>query len=1078
MSKIILSKSIQELMSKEAMGKTIASVSVSAFSQGPEVYTGIVITGYSITGRNGHSYGPKDFDLVGWNDSTSDWDILDSRRGESFANAEKRYYDVMVSKVYKKFRINILSGNSTTYVNIGDLQFYNLDVPLVPNLTGGVITGQTSTLNGYTVSASSSWNSTYLAWKAFNGTVSVIEDTWNSADGKVAGEWLEIDFGNNLDNYARIPYVIISQGKQSIPITGSTNTVAVTQSGLQLAQDIAINNTSNTSITHLVFEYTDKFNTKIGYSILPLATPIKSSEKVTFTQPIIPFNTIPNSSSDFELASYYSYTQPVFKDDIILSTSRHALKSFFRNMVDVNTPHTFQTNLIVADNLSGAFGDNRDSLLTSDFTTVPSVNLITMAGVDDTDDLRDTDLTQDKKIFRSKFMNRNFMYVKDHGFYGIKVELDSSVDVSGIQVITQEMNGFTIKLINVTSGYNVYVASTAEPIIRIDGSNIFIHSATKADDLMVAVGDALGELAPFVDRMQELKNVYQNQVSHGDIITKSYTVMIDSTQHVLTTESGVYKSPNGDIPTQILEYNGDTYVQVYNQVDVSTNTIDRYIDPNLNLRLWDQIVFPNDTMTVDFFSIYSDGSTSKQIVTLANKIVGNNKITASMGGTFDTSIGGNRFLSYFNSILNKSTLTKSVVGGLPVYENVDLKVTASSVYRNTLGYEQISAFDNNRETTWLSGEVYSTTGSEYIEVELLSGLKTPNQYTISPGMYGIALQSWKLECMNSDGGWVLLDQQLDQTLTNYETREIPFTNTTPSSKFRVTVLKSGSAYASIGNFNLFEYTPQSKELIDSAIGHSTPLKQLFVKVHEQQILKGNYLRAIDVIDYNIDQTRTIDYITNSSFDAYVSPYGSDVSGNGTIDSPYKTITKAVAVGARVVGLLPGIYDELDYGALAADAYTTVHNLFPSNISTFNQSSDYKLSNKILWNDGLEYFYSTSGVKKALYVSSVYGKDSVVVVTRQGTNGRDYPIMANTPNTIIANVTIVRYKTTRTENYSNALSRSSSSSMFYNVRFVIENLYSLVYVSTAMIYHSCTFEPDNKLTITLQGNYSGSHVIVN
>jgi hypothetical protein len=622
MSKIILSKSIQELMSKEAMGKTIASVSVSAFSQGPEVYSGVVITGYSITARNdtrGYSSPPVDFDLVGWSNITSSWEVLDSQRNQDIGVAETKMYYVDIPKTYSRFRINVISAKLTSYVNIGELKLYgNYEESLIPNLGSATISGSSYILNGYSISSSSKWDNDhgYGARKAFNGTASDLLDTWNSANGKVTGEWLEVDFGNNLYNYAEIPYRISSQGKQSIPITGSTNTVAVTQSGLQLAQDIAINNTSNTSITHLVFEYTDKFNTKIGYSILPLATPIKSSEKVTFIQPIIPFNTIPNSSTDFELASYYSYTQPVFKDDIILSTSRHALKSFFRNMVDVNTPHTFQTNLTVADNLSGAYGDNRDSLLTSDFTTVPSVNLITMAGVDDTDDLRDTDLTQDKKIFRSKFMNRNFMYVKDHGFYGIKVELDSSVDVSGIQVITQEMNGFTIKLINVTSGYNVYVASTAEPIIRIDGSNIFIYSATKADDLMVAVGDALGELAPFVDRMQELKNVYQNQAAHGDITTKSYTVMIDSTQHVLTTESGVYKSPYGDIPTQILEYNGDTYVQIYNKISPAAITHADYIDSNLNVKLFDSLIPVTDNK-IDYIA-FRQFKTEMGTVTIVN----------------------------------------------------------------------------------------------------------------------------------------------------------------------------------------------------------------------------------------------------------------------------------------------------------------------------------------------------------------------------------------------------------------------------------------------------------------------------
>jgi hypothetical protein len=394
----------------------------------------------------------------------------------------------------------------------------------------------------------------------------------------------------------------------------------------------------------------------------------------------------------------------------------------------------------------------------------------------------------------------------------------------------------------------------------------------------------------------------------------------------------------------------------------------------------------------------------------------------------------------------------------------------------------VSAFDNSRETTWLSNEVYAPNGSEYIEIELLGGMKTPNQYTISPGMYGTALQSWKLECLNAEGNWVLLDQKLNQTLANYETREITFDNNTPSSKFRLTVTKSGSVYASVSNFNLFEYTPPTKTLIDSATVKGVMLSGLFIKVHDQNISKGNYIRAIDMVEVNVDQTKDFDYLSASGastiFDAYVSPYGSDTSGNGSYSLPYKTVTKAVAVGARVVGLLPGIYDELDYGALNRDSTTTVHNLFPNNISTFNQTPDYKLSGKMDWNDGLEYFYNTTNIKNALYISSVYGKDSAIIVTRQGGTERDYPIFSSMPNTILANVTFVRYKTTRTLNYTNAWAKNSSGVLFHNVRFVVENLYTFAYNSTNVVLHSCTIEPDNKLTITLQGNYSGSHVIVN
>lgn len=876
------------------------------------------------------------------------------------------------------------------------------------------------------------------------------------------------------------PYTISSTGKVSVMYRGASNTLNVTPQGFVLGQDIEIRNTTNVTVTHMVLEFYDTFGSKLGHIIVPLDKPIKSAQHAVMTNVTIPISLMDNESVGIELASYFAYTQPIFKDSVILSTSRHQLKSFFRNMVAVGTPHLYTTDIIVADNLSGAYGDNRDALLTSDFTTVSGVNLINMQGIEDTDDLRDTDLTPDMKVFRSKFMNRSFMFVKDYGYYGVKVVIDSSADVSNIQTASQTISGFVITMVSINAGYNIYIASTGKPIIRIDGSSVFIYSATKADDLMIAVGDALGDVQPFVGRLRGLKNVYQSQSAHGNIITKSYSLTLDGTPTTLVSESGVYMSPKGDIPTQIITVGGDTYIQFYNRLDWSNVTKDRYIDPNLNLRLWDDVVFNSPNTTANVLAMYDNGVAMSKAVSISNgKATAASSIASVIGASFGSTLVGAVNLEYFGSIIDKANLTQ--VNPL-VIQNSKVKVTASSVGGDATTYGPISAFDGKRESYWMSGSgTFNPNGSEYLEIELLTGARTPNQYTINPGTQAPSLQSWRVQCLDSQGNWVTLDERLNQTLTNNTSLYFSFTNTIASTKFRLVILK-GSTYGAIGNFNLFEYiTPSQANInaaIDAANKRGTNISQLFVKVSDRNLLKGNYLSSLDTSPTNINQTVDCAYLRpNVAFDAYVSPYGSDTTGVGSISSPFKTVTKAVAAGYRVIGLLPGVYDEKDYGVTICDSYSAVHSLFPTNVATFNQAPDYKTSGRLEWNAALDYFYTTAGIKNALYISSVWGKESVIIVTRQGGTSRDYPIFGSIPNTILANVTMVRLPTTRTDTYSVALARLSSNVMMANVRFVIDGNYSYAYNSYNVVLHSCTIEAGNTVNMTQVSDYFGTHTIV-
>ena len=62
-------------------------------------------------------------------------------------------------------------------------------IDITPKMTSN------TTPEPYVVSASSMWNATFEAWKAFNGTVVDIYDGWSSARNIITG-WLKIDFGS------------------------------------------------------------------------------------------------------------------------------------------------------------------------------------------------------------------------------------------------------------------------------------------------------------------------------------------------------------------------------------------------------------------------------------------------------------------------------------------------------------------------------------------------------------------------------------------------------------------------------------------------------------------------------------------------------------------------------------------------------------------------------------------------------------------------------------------------------------------------------------------------------------------
>jgi hypothetical protein len=116
--------------------------------------------------------------------------------GEKYYSIKDEFYDVS-SHMYKPITLEEIQTNGFERYSIGDL-FYFTDTN---NIGGNIetVSPKNMTTNTapapYVVTTSSAYNTTYLGWKAFNGTNIDSSDCWITTNGTNTG-WIMIDLGS------------------------------------------------------------------------------------------------------------------------------------------------------------------------------------------------------------------------------------------------------------------------------------------------------------------------------------------------------------------------------------------------------------------------------------------------------------------------------------------------------------------------------------------------------------------------------------------------------------------------------------------------------------------------------------------------------------------------------------------------------------------------------------------------------------------------------------------------------------------------------------------------------------------
>lgn len=1071
MSKIILSQAIQSQLTTKAVAQATASARVYALTGNADVtlYRNR-ITSYSITNRNNTvvSDSPKKWNVLGYNNTTQSWVVLDSRDSQVWTpNQTKIFYFNIGDVGYSKFKIAFLETRGSGFVSIGQIRFFNefLENPdFIPN-TNSAPTTNNITVNGVRFTASSNYSGDYLLKEAFNKTNVDGLDCWVSGSGKytnvngsfIGNEWIEIDFGTTLDDFQyKQEYRYNQNSIRSVHNKSIINesSFSFTDNLVTIQDSLLINNNSNDTITNLLVEFIDGKGSTLAYVDLPLgANSVLSGNKLSLSQINIPMSAITNSETDFDLASYFTYTSQILSDGKIDTKSRHRVKAFFRNMIDHSVEHTPVSNITVSDNLASAFSADRTQLLTGDFTTVSGVNLISMSGVDDTDDLRVTDLNQEGSIFRSKFKNRSFMWIKKHGYYGVKVDVDTGFDLSSATEYNTTLNGIFVKSIKISDNYWVHTASQNSIQLRVDTNSVFFFTETETSDLLIAIGDTVDDINSFVNRLIALKNTYASAVEHGDVVTKSWTGVLNGETVTLNAESAVYSFNGIDIPTTVLEHNGKTYIQIYN--DASNNgdgvLLDRKTGFDINTRLYDSLVKEN---TMNLILVYQSQSGfnfyNKSVSPTNNLIAILDKIDTGVKSLID-SVDAKKSTNFLNALVPQFPSS-------PVTDNV--RVSSSSVYING-SYLPHYAFDRSESYGWFSNESYvGGNGNQWVEIDFSNRedlyTQPVNQYSIGVGGFPNCLKSWTVEGTLDGTTWVVLDTRVNQTWVSGEIRTYSFENSVAYKKYKVTVTQTNNVvYAGIGELQFYS----TVDFNNNFTFNNIILRAVYIEKHNSNINKSS-ITNIDNFPYSDNGTDIGLYNYSTQFDAYVSPFGSDITGTGTISNPFKTVNHALNSGFSVIGLLPGVYTETKYGSRLSTGYTntSVHNLFPSDVDYSNRI-EFKQSQKIKFTPQLEYFYTTTGIKTGVYVSSVFGKETVVIENDDGQNVRDYPILCNVNNMIIDNVTFYRKNSNKSYGYQSSLFKKTNNCMISNCDLFFSWNWSLFYYTNKCVVHSCIYNKD-------------------
>lgn len=155
---------------------------------------------------------PKDWTFEGSNDNLT-WEILDTQINQIWsANLTEKEYFIVNQTKYKSYRLNITANNGNgSYLGLNELKMYERDIQKLYLLKSNNKTYSLESFNTwyetkmtsntapapFEASASSIYNSTFNAWKAFNGTNVSNQDCWVTPNNIVNG-WIQLNFGRNV----------------------------------------------------------------------------------------------------------------------------------------------------------------------------------------------------------------------------------------------------------------------------------------------------------------------------------------------------------------------------------------------------------------------------------------------------------------------------------------------------------------------------------------------------------------------------------------------------------------------------------------------------------------------------------------------------------------------------------------------------------------------------------------------------------------------------------------------------------------------------------------------------------------
>lgn len=209
--------------------------------------------------------------------------------------------------------------------------------------------------------------------------------------------------------------------------------------------------------------------------------------------------------------------------------------------------------------------------------------------------------------------------------------------------------------------------------------------------------------------------------------------------------------------------------------------------------------------------------------------------------------------------------------------------------------------------------------------------------------------------------------------------------------------------------------------------------------------------------------------SNKSFDFYLSPQGSDATGDGSRTNPWWSF-RNIPRNCKV-GLLPGTYHTDDYGVKRENNYISTHGLFNVsdgnhvflNSSLCKNQQDYEN-----YSDDIDY-QTAFGVVKCTTIQPVGSQDSVRIVYDDTghTVSRDIPMFYG-EYVIFKDLVIDRINSNNKGWYSGALARSNSAGlMIDNCILNLTNTYALNYhngctIEGWRIYRNVVFNETNSL----------------